>query len=167
MMMARTLTNKYDMKGPKRAKLFGSPWDKLYRMSLIREHALRFDTSLHPSEDILFNFCAFDCARAAQGCTATGYHYRRTDAGSATHRFDSNFPRKLYSFLEKLHAHMQTREEDPVITDAMDAAAIGCFSWLLRGYYFHPDNQKGYRQVAKEIKLFENKEYIRGGILTA
>lgn len=163
MMMARTLTNKYDMEGPKRAKLFGAPWDKLYRMRLIRAHSLRFDTSLSPSEDILFNFCAFDCACAAQGCTVTGYHYRRTMSSSATHRFNPDSSKIQYSYIEKLHAHMQTREEAPVITDAMDAMAIATFSWLLSRYFFHPDNRKGYRQMKKEIQVFKNLEYMRGG----
>lgn len=41
---------------PNRFPLFVYSWGRLYRMSIVREHALRFDEELRTFEDVAFNF---------------------------------------------------------------------------------------------------------------
>lgn len=63
-----------------------SPVAKLYKLSLIREYGLCFDTGLSLGEDFKFNLEYFKYIKSAYSISYSGYYYRRDVYNSLTHR---------------------------------------------------------------------------------
>jgi glycosyltransferase involved in cell wall biosynthesis len=58
-----------------------SPWGKLYRLDMLTDNTILFDTSLRVAEDLLFNAGAFTFGRRLVAVNARFYHYWRGGAG--------------------------------------------------------------------------------------
>lgn len=162
-LMAKCLIGNYrDLAGSGNGGL-SSPWDKLYRTSFLRKYHLEFDTTSKASEDLQFNFQAFDRAQQVSGCTYVGYHYRMV-ATSITKGFNPQKPQIHYDVISKLYSYMEQRELNPQIQQAIDAR---CFVFMLNAFqvcYFHPANTKPYKEVAREIKDMKTWPYYHDAI---
>ena len=63
-----------------------SPWAKLFRLSIIRDHGLEFDTRLHISEDRLFIYNYLQHVRGIATSSVLGYLYGSFSPTSLKHK---------------------------------------------------------------------------------
>lgn len=71
----------------KKARLLQSPCNKLYRLEIIRQNHIRFDTELPYAEDWLFNLNYYRFARCVSFIPDSFYYYDRTTEGSLSKKF--------------------------------------------------------------------------------
>lgn len=129
----------------------GLPWDKLFRREFIREHDLWYDESMRGCADMLFDYRAFDMAKKVIGCTYYGYHYRIVLTGISK-KYTPYRPKMFHDYLEKTYAYIADSDgAAPEVLASIDAAAIGYILSSLKLYYFHEQNQDGYKETAKKI----------------
>lgn len=141
----------------------GSPWDKLYRTTFIKENKLCFDRESRAWEDMLFNFYVFDKAKEVIVGTCFGYHYRMNNT-SITKSYNPKREEINDSFIEKLKLYMNQRETSELIDDAIRARSINMIANLLKCYYFNPQNSDSYKEVAKKIKMMKQKPHYSDAI---
>lgn len=143
--------------GEKR-RIFGSPWDKLYKTSFLKDEKLLFDISSKAWEDHWFNFQAFDKAASICGCTCVGYHYRQV-ATSIVNGFNPDKPEINYDFICKLHQYVG-KKADLNLIQAIEARTIFIIVNSLGCYYFHPDNGKSFRRISTELNEMKKRPYF-------
>lgn len=143
--------------GEKR-RIFGAPWDKLYKTSFLKKEEMLFDVSSKAWEDHWFNFQAFDKASSICGCTYVGYHYRQV-ATSIVNGFNPNKPEINYDFISKLHQYAK-KKEDLNLIQAIEARTIVIILNSLGCCYFHPDNEKSFRCISIELNEMKKRPYV-------
>lgn len=135
-----------------RLAVLGYPWDKLFRVEFIKECGLWYDESMRGCADMLFDYQAFDCARKVIGCDYYGYHYRYVTNG-VSKKYSPYRPIMFHVYIEKLYeyiyAHGGTSGQ---IIGAIDTATLYYILSSLRLYFFHPQNQDSYREIAEKIR---------------
>ncbi len=130
----------------------GYPWDKLFRLSFIREHGFLFDEELNGCADKLFNFKAFDVARKVVGCTYLGYHYRFVLTG-VTKKYAPTRPAVLHDYLDKVYLYIGLHGgADQDLQEALDTVGMIFIGGCLKLYYFHPQNPDSYSQTARKLR---------------
>ena len=147
--------------GEKR-RVFGFPWDKLYKTAFLRDNNLQFDDSSRAWEDLWFNFQAFDKASSICGCSYVGYHYRQV-ATSIVNGFNPDKPEINYDFISKLHCYVEKNTNLDLI-QAIEARTIVIIFNSLGCYYFHPDNEKPFSCISIELNEMKKKPYFRNAI---
>lgn len=147
--------------GEKR-RIFGAPWDKLYKTLFLREEKLLFDVSSKAWEDHWFNFQAFDKALSICGCSYVGYHYRQV-ATSIVNGFNPNKPEINYDFISKLHQYVE-KKVDLNLIQAIEARTIYIILNSLECYYFHPANEKPVRHISAELSEMKKRIYFHNAI---
>lgn len=65
-------------------------WNKLYKISMLKENALKFDENLSVSEDVEFNMLGFPMAKKIQFISDKLYNYRIKREGSLTDTHKQN-----------------------------------------------------------------------------
>lgn len=156
-LMAKTLAAK---KGdPANINIYssGAVWDKLFNRSFLLQNQLRFDTTLHPMEDLLFNFLAFDKADRVATCSYIGYHYRQQVATSSGGRFNPRMPDMCTMTTNWLNDYMIHREPNESIQNAIHAETIKGFARSARCYFFHKDNLNPYKFTVAEISKLKHE----------
>ena len=141
----------------------GLPWDKLYRRNFLVENHLLFDVDCKAMDDHLFNFVAFDHSHVVAGSPFAGYHYRQVPM-SITKGLNPQKAAQNYEMITKLYNYIKRQNlpkemEVPAQTEAI----IGIVT-SLDCYYFHPGNQKPYREVANELKEIKKWKYFHKAI---
>lgn len=135
-LMAKTLAKQHGDLENEYFQSLAAPWDKLYKLSFLRKYQLGFDTTLHPMEDFLFNFIAFDHARRVEAYNYIGYHYRRQVATASTNRFNPRMPSMSVAFVNSLNDYARHMEPNKLIQNAISARTITCFNRSARFYFF-------------------------------
>lgn len=69
-------------------------WNKLFKLKLLKQRSVTFDTSFALGEDQIFQFLLFPAARKIQYISNKFYHYRIGDANSAMSQFGNKFKLK-------------------------------------------------------------------------
>ncbi len=90
------------LKKPNKHLLFAYGWGRLFKASIIRDHSLTFDTTLHTFEDVAFNFKYLRHTSHACFVKETVYvHAVHQNFLSATMSMGQN-PKKLFGFTRAL-----------------------------------------------------------------
>lgn len=77
---------------PEQCDSISTAWGKLYRMSVIREHDIKFvDTRIIGTEDLLFNAEVFNYCASAVALPNKFNHYRKSNVSSLTKNFKPQF----------------------------------------------------------------------------
>ncbi len=80
------------LRHPEQCDSISTAWGKLYRMSVIREHNIKFvDTKIIGTEDLLFNAEVFKYCNSAVALPNQFNHYRKSNAVSLTKKFKPEF----------------------------------------------------------------------------
>lgn len=70
--------------------LLNSPWNKLYRSSIIQNNSLKFQEGLSLGEDLLFNLSFLEMASAIKVIPDVLYEYRNDNQGSLSNKLREN-----------------------------------------------------------------------------
>lgn len=75
---------------------FFNPWQKLFRLSIIKDNGIAFNETCSYGEDLLFNFCYLEHVQRVSVINEALYYYRVTGEGSLSRRirpdwFDINY----------------------------------------------------------------------------
>ena len=77
---------------PEQCDSISTAWGKLYKMSIIKEHNIKYvDTKIIGTEDLLFNAEVFKYCTSAVALSNTFNHYRKSNASSLTRNFKPEF----------------------------------------------------------------------------
>lgn len=147
-----------------RVASLGVVWDKLYRTDFLREKCYRFDSRFHPLEDNLFSLVALDRAGRVAVCPEIGYHYQILES-SSTHGFKPSMPEMAYTVMDELYKYMTTTAASAVTDDALNVRAIMAIQLSLKCCYFHKENGKPYREIAREIQAMKQRPFYRRAIM--
>ena len=80
------------LKHPEQCDSISTAWGKLYRLSIIKEHDIKYvDTKIIGTEDLLFNAEVFKYCNSAIALPNTFNHYRKSNASSLTKNFKPEF----------------------------------------------------------------------------
>ena len=134
-------------------------WDKLFRTEFVRSNGLRYKTSHHGSEDVWFDYIAFDKAKGFGCCSYIGYHYRRV-ASSITSRYDPNKPADTYNFVKDVYEYTQGHSHYELLSEAMEKRCYIDIGLAMNCCYIHPDNPQPHREVARQFKQMKQWEYF-------
>ena len=140
------------------------PWNKLFRLSFLKEGQLRFDLSLHPYEDILFNLKVFEKTDAVIACDCIGYHYRTNVETASMNRFNPNWPDMRERFIKELKAFIARQPDKDAYHDAINVRMLKLLLLNLRLYFLHQDNPKPYAELAKEFREMKKEPCFRSAI---
>jgi len=115
-------------------------WGKLWKLSLIKEHGLRFDTAVRVSEDNVFAFAAsryMDRIVVADVCV---YEYRQNSAG-IMRRFEPRTPEHCQILISAIREDMEAHREldDPVLSKGFHDLCAGRLSLCLRQTLLHAE----------------------------
>lgn len=147
----------------KRLRLYGLPWDKLYRTTFLKENHLLFDVTCEAFDDFLFNLQVYDKTESVIGCRMVGYHYRQV-ATSIANGLNSNKPQISYDSISKFYSYIEQQGLTEELSQALTAVTLTAIAVALNCYYFHPANQKPYAQIAKELKELKTWPYFHEAI---
>lgn len=137
----------------------GVMWNKICRTRFL-QRIPPMDESLHISEDVLYCMQLFAQAGGVAVCDCMGYHYRQQVPTSATNRFDPAWPQMFAAVEKKMTDFVAGQGASDLLLDASYAREIMLIKYMLRGYFFHPQNPAPHRQVAAEIREFKKRPYI-------
>lgn len=140
----------------------GGPWDKIYKLSFLRQNQLVFNTALHPLEDILFNFMVFDHADRVLGSNYVGYHYRRQQSNSVMHKFNPRITKVSLTFINSLNDYALRRQCSPLIHQTVSVMTLAAFGYASHLYFFHKDNP--YCQTVSEINALKREPFVHDAI---
>lgn len=141
----------------------GLPWDKLYRTAFVKNSGILFDTSIKAFEDHLFNFQLFNQVKSAGGAVFAGYHYRQITM-SISRGFNPNKPQINYDYITKLHHFIDEQNLPEKIRVAAYTDTILAIIVMQNCCFFHPGNNKTYREVANDIMSIKKWPFIHEAI---
>ncbi len=115
-------------------------WGKMWRLSLIKEHGLRFDTAVRKSEDVVFAFAAsrsMDRVLVADRCV---YEYRQNRSG-IMRRFDPQAPEDYQILTSTIRKDMETHGEtdEPLLKKGFYELCADVLGYCLRQTLIHTE----------------------------
>ena len=81
----------------------GCPWNRLFRASLIRDHAITYPTEVRAGEDGIFNLQVFQFTKKIKFIDVPLYHYRYNE-NSITNKYTPDRPEIDHRLFEELFA---------------------------------------------------------------
>ncbi len=129
-----------------RGLCLGVVWAKLYRREFLREHGLRFESSLHFAEDYLFNFQVFGCAPVCRAERLCAYWHRiEQGGGSVSQRYDPSTVSALQYVAGAVSRQLEEEGEDGPAAD-LEQAYLNWFRQCCRHAFFHEKNPAPLRE---------------------
>lgn len=113
-----------------------APWDKLYKLSFLRKHGLRFCEELAVLDDMCFNFEAFEKAERISYLHSCLYHYT-VNQDSITNSYKDERPlydMKAFAYVKR---HILFNND---LMQAYYARVIKSFAICCRIYFFNKMN---------------------------
>ncbi len=96
---------------------------KLYRLSIIREHKLRFDTTFRFAEDLIFTLEFYlQAQRFATSATAIYRYNRRESNGEQLHHKTYDFQTELALYQKLISLYEQIRKRHPRLVQRLHSA---------------------------------------------
>lgn len=151
-------------------RLLGYYWDKLFRRDWLENNDLRFSTSIAAETnaiDSLFVFQAISKARRIKGVNCTGYHYRvRENSLTTSGSYNSLLPEACLAFYHELEASAEewSAKESELIRQAMHVRSINSTMQCFERCFFHPDNPKGKKATAAEVRAYLSDSFMKNAI---
>ena len=125
-------------------------WNKMYRLSLIRDKGLRFDPRARKGQDVIFNAECFQLTKKYYYIKSSLYHYRNLE-GSMTNKFNPKVRYYNEVAFENYQRIIEKYKLGDNYSDAYYARVLTRMYSCMRLYYFHKDNKKPKKAVYKEI----------------
>lgn len=135
----------------------GFPWDKIYRMSRMREKNVLWPSGLEAHDDVVYTIYAFQAARKVSYIDQTLYHYRY-NPNSIGNKYTPNrmkVEKDLYKELLQIKELYGLNEE---YNQAMYARFIYNMWHDLRRCFFHPGNSEPFRTKIMTLKKSLDEE---------
>ena len=139
----------------------GYAWNKLYRMDVIREHDLRFDTELGMMQDLHFAVRYFQYCKTVAYDPVPLYHYNH-DSGGVTAIYSPLTKRKLSCFLTYRKIADLTKQDHPAI--AILAYSSMCHMSLQYIFIYYRSRMKD-KDTLKSLK--NNYQQYKGYYLSS
>ncbi|MDY5704153.1 MAG: glycosyltransferase [Lachnospiraceae bacterium] len=122
----------YDLE---RETLYGYPWNKVYRTSLLQENHIQFP-AMSFSEDFFFNAKVYDHAASAMTIPEVLYHYQNQTGDRLTDRYVPDYfsiQRRRYTrVLEQIVGRLRSEQATPLSESTLYQETLE----LLAGRYF-------------------------------
>lgn len=136
-----------------------APWDKLFRASLIKEHALCYIEELKTLDDMVFNVYALEYAKKIKYIKEPLYHYRMVE-GSITNAYKKNRAELDRMVFWHLLRFAKEHKKDGAFYQAIYARIIKSFAICFRLCFFHKENRLSFRERKQLIKeVMESEPY--------
>lgn len=138
-----------------------SVWAKLYKRGVILQNNVSFIQDIAPNEDGFFNICLLSNIPSIYVDTTLVYHYV-TNEDSALHKFSNYTIRIAEPLLTRLDESANTLypNNDDFINDICSRTW-----WFIRDatilYFIHPQNEKPFWELKREMEDFLSKPIIR------
>ncbi len=111
-----------------------TPWCKLYKTQLVREHQIKFIVGLKRAEDMLFNLMVLEYAKEISLYPEEGYYYR-INAESESQQFTPNISELSTEIRGYLEDFIRTQKKEAVFFEAYHAYSIENIFEQLYMYY--------------------------------
>lgn len=143
-------------------------WDKLFKISIIREQRLRFVYGVGSREDIIFslNYLHF-CKKIGYSQTIKGYNYRMI-AGSESHRYRETIVSEDDKALGYMNTYMEKISDDRVhakmIKQGIYLATLRFFVEECNRYFLLSDKDEGekIRMIMERAKSENIRKAVNG-----
>ena len=136
-----------------------APWAKIYKRRFIKENMIRFDTSLHPYEDTLFNSIVIHEANNICIINQNIYNYRVNNNG-VLRSCSYNAVENDLHYLEAISDLLGKFEwEDSA--EIIDMLSVMLINDVLMRYYCHPQNKESKKETLRKMNRLVNDENIK------
>ncbi len=150
-----------------------APWDKLYRMSFLRDNNLCFNEDLRVLDDMFFNMEAFGCALKVEYIKYPVYHYVR-NTGSITSSYVADRVErdmKVWDAIERYIERYSGREdvngsEIALLIRAFCKRIVKSFAISTTLCLFNPNNTAGFKEQLKRAKEVLSMDIYRKAFLS-
>ena len=145
----------------------GSPWNKLYRRSIVLEHGLRFDPYVKGIyDDNLFCLHYLTCIHKMSYITVPVYDYRIVGA-SITQSYKANTLDISARIFKRIQEYINEYQDKAAFEVPFYNYVIRRFSAELGVYYFSSNNQKTKKEIFAELKKMMQTEPYASAIAHA
>ena len=142
----------------------GSPWNKLFKLSIIRENNLRFDTYVCGIyDDNLFTLYYLENCKSVAYISKPIYNYV-TMSSSLTHGFKRNTIEISRRIFERIEEFIKNTDKPERFYKAYYMYVIRRLSRELDVYYFNKDNNKSPKEIRGELKKNLSEEPYKNAI---
>lgn len=135
----------------------GFPWDKIYRMSRMREQNVLWPSDLQAHDDVVYTIYAFQAARKVSYLNRTLYHYRYNP-----NSIGNKYTPDRIKIEKDLHRELLRIRETYGFNEEYDQAVYARFVYNmwhdLRRCFFHPENPASFRTKIGTLKECLNEE---------
>ncbi len=137
-------------------------WGKLWKLSSIKEHGLRFDTAVRVSEDNVFAFAASRHMDRIVVVDACVYEYRRNNTG-IMRRFEPRTPEHCQILTSAIREDMEAHGEmdDPVLLKGFHGLCVGRLSLCLRQTLLHAECRWDRKERLAWLRELAGNDWVR------
>lgn len=139
----------------KALRSIATPWDKIYRMDIIKKNNLKYQTGLGSREDIIFALNFFHFVKKIKYIHNYGYNYRVVP-DSASHGFrhdilqgDQNALKEMHKYIDRIP--LEETKWKNTICQGVFVATIRFLIDELGRWYFNNQNSLPYKERLKEL----------------
>ncbi len=142
----------------------GSPWNKLFKRSIIKEHNLRFDPYVKGIyDDNLFTLHYLMHIRSLSYVKKPVYYFRLV-SGSLTQGYKANTLEINSRIFERINDFMEETGKREYYLEAFYVYVIRRFSKSMNVYFFADNNEKTKKEAFEELRKTINEEPYRSAI---
>lgn len=142
----------------------GSPWNKLFKSSIIKEHNLRFDPFVKGIyDDNLFTLHYLMHIRSLSYVKKPVYYFRLV-SGSLTQGYKANTLEINSRIFERINDFMEETGKREYYLEAFYVYVIRRFSKSMNVYFFADNNEKTKKEAFEELRKTINEEPYRSAI---
>ncbi len=136
----------------------GSPWNKLFKASIIRENNLKFDQYVKGIyDDNLFTLYYLSNIKSLSYVKRPVYYFRLVD-GSLTQGYKANTLDINERIFTRINDFMESTNDKKYFMEAFYVYVIRRFSKSMNVYFFANNNTKTKKEVFSELKKVMNSE---------
>lgn len=142
----------------------GSPWNKLFKSSIIKEHNLRFDPYVKGIyDDNLFTLHYLMHIRSLSYVKKPVYYFRLV-SGSLTQGYKANTLEINSRIFERINDFMEETGKREYYLEAFYVYVIRRFSKSMNVYFFADNNEKTKKEAFEKLRKTINEEPYRSAI---
>ena len=131
-----------------------APWGKIYNLSFLRRHSLRFCEELSVLDDMCFNFDVFGKAERISYLHSCLYHYA-VNKNSITNSYKEERPLYDMKAFEYVKSHIFSSND---LMQAYYARVIKSFAICCRIYFFNKMNPAKIKAKFKTVRQYMDTE---------
>lgn len=132
---------------------------KLFKVSFLREHNLKFDERIIYAQDVLFVLRGLQKSRQIKMVRRPVYQYRQNPR-SVVHRYNTRIRKNMAELSEALHKLGQDYGGDDIM-ERLRLRCVADFSGLLKLDLCHPNNPDGFAKRKAEFEEICRADWCR------